>query len=126
MIRRIWDVPLTVKDLERATRFYGEVLGLPKRYAYKDYVGFDCGGIELGLKTWGELGPARAGEPVINFLVDDVDATYERLRAKAVCFTQEPTQAAWGGRFARFVDPGNTLKITQVDWQAYRATGAKG
>ena len=127
MIRRIWDITLTVRDLEYATWFYETVLGLSKKYAYKDYVGFDCGGIELGLKTWGELEPTRAGEPVIIFLVDDVDAAYERLRAQAVFFTQQPTQAKWGARIASFVDPdGNFLQITEVDWQAYHAAGAKG
>jgi len=80
MIRRIWDITLTVKDLKRAVDFYENILGLQKKYEFKDYAGFDCGGIELGLKTWGELEEPRKGEPCINFLVDDIDEAYEKLR----------------------------------------------
>jgi len=60
MVKRIWDITLTVKDLERAVDFYGNVLGLQK-YEFKDYAGFDCGGVEIGLKTWGEMeNPSKA------------------------------------------------------------------
>ena len=41
MILRVWDVTLTVSDLERAVDFYGRVLGLPKKYQFPDYAGFD-------------------------------------------------------------------------------------
>ena len=53
MIRRMWDTTLTVSDLSRAIRFYGEILGLSLKYEFKDYAGFDAGGVELGVKTWG-------------------------------------------------------------------------
>ncbi|MFQ6118214.1 MAG: VOC family protein, partial [Candidatus Bipolaricaulia bacterium] len=49
VIKRIWDVTLTVADLKRAVQFYGDTLGLQKKYEFSDYAGFDCGGIELGL-----------------------------------------------------------------------------
>jgi len=51
MIRRMWDTTLTVSDLSRAIRFYGEILGLSLKYEFKDYAGFDAGGVELGVKT---------------------------------------------------------------------------
>jgi catechol 2,3-dioxygenase-like lactoylglutathione lyase family enzyme len=63
MIRRLWDVTLTVADLKESARFYGEVLGLQKKYEFGDYGGFDCGGVEIGLKTWGEQEEPRQGEP---------------------------------------------------------------
>ncbi len=47
MISRIWAVTLTVSDLKRATGFYEQVLGLPKKYEFRDYAGFDCGGVEM-------------------------------------------------------------------------------
>jgi len=37
MIRRIWDVTLTVKDLKKAINSYQNVLGLQKRYEFNDY-----------------------------------------------------------------------------------------
>ncbi|OQX92436.1 MAG: hypothetical protein B6D58_02940 [candidate division Zixibacteria bacterium 4484_95] len=73
MIKRIWDITLTVSDLGRAVSFYENILGLQKKYEFRDYAGFDCGGVEIGLKTWGELEKPRKGEPCINFIVDDID-----------------------------------------------------
>ena len=125
MIRRLWDVTLSVTDLGRAAEFYGEVLGLQKKYTFKDYVGFDCGGVEIGLKTWGEREAPRAGEPCLNFLVDDLDASYLELKRKGVRFTKEPHAAQWGARVALFVDPDeNTLQLSQVDWKQYFAVSA--
>jgi len=37
MIRRIWDITLTVKDLKKAVEFYEDVLGLEK-YQFKDFI----------------------------------------------------------------------------------------
>ena len=54
MITRVWAVTLTVADRGRAVHFYGAKLGLQKKYEYRDYAGFDCGGVKIGLKTWGE------------------------------------------------------------------------
>lgn len=50
-IRRIWDITLTVKDLKKPVEFYEKILRLQKKYEFKDYAGFDCGGVEVGLKT---------------------------------------------------------------------------
>ena len=37
--------------------------------------------------------------------VDDVDAEFERLKAKGVRFVSEPKDQYWGGRTAAFLDP---------------------
>lgn len=120
MIRRIWDVTLTVSDIKRAVGFYEGILGLQKKYEYKDYVGFDCGGVEIGVRTWGGLENPRKGEPRVDFLVDNVDEVYARLKEKGVEFVRAPEDAVWGARFAVFTDPdGNTLQIVQIKWPQY-------
>lgn len=120
MIRRIWDVMLTVSDLKRAVNFYENILGLQKKYEYKDYAGFDCGGVEIGLRTWGGLEDPRKGEPSLDFLVDNVDEACEKLKEKGVKFTIPPSDAVWGARFAIFNDPdGNTMQLVQVKWAQY-------
>ena len=125
MIKRIWDVTFTVSDLGRAIWFYEEVLGLQKKYEFQDYAGFDCGGVEIGLKTWGGLEKPRKGEPCVNFLVEDVDEAYKTLRQRGVTFLKEPDDTPWGGRIALFTDPdGNLLQITQIDWKRYFAACA--
>ncbi|MBC7098358.1 VOC family protein [Candidatus Bipolaricaulota bacterium] len=126
MIRRIWDVTLTVADLARAVAFYRDLLGLPLKYRFPDYAGFDVGGVELGLKTWGGLEPPRKGEPVVNFLVDDIDRAYAELSAKGVSFAKGPEETPWGGRIALFQDPdGNTLQLTEINWPKYFSACAR-
>ena len=72
MIRRIWDVTLTVSDLQRAVESYERVLGAQKKYEFPDYAGFECAGIELGLNTWGGLQSPQIGVPYVDLLVDDI------------------------------------------------------
>lgn len=127
MIRRIWDITLTVADLKKAVEFYERILGLQKKYEYKDYAGFDCNGIEIGLKTWGKLEKPRQGEPCIDFLVDNIDDFHNNLKDKGVSFMEEPKDTQWGSRMAVFTDPdGNILQAVQIDWQKYYDLAAKG
>jgi SAM-dependent methyltransferase/predicted enzyme related to lactoylglutathione lyase len=120
MITRIWDVTLTVSDLKKSIGFYQDLMGLVKKYEFKDYAGFDCGGVELGLKTWGEREKPREGEPCINFMVKDVDEAYRVLRDRGVNFTKEPSDTLWGSRMALCSDPdGHVLQLTTVNWDDY-------
>ena len=122
MIKRIWDVTLTVADLKKSVRFYEGVLGLDKKYEFKDYAGFDVAGVEIGLKTWGKRGKPREGEPCINFIVENVDEAYRTLNENGIDFVREPTDTQWGSRMALLADPdGHVLQLTTVNWNAYFA-----
>jgi len=120
MIKRLWDVTLTVRDLKRAVDFYERVLGLQKKYEFQDYAGFDCGGVGIGLKTWGEIEKPRKGEPRINFMVEDIGEAYEILKEISVEVIEGPKETPWGGRILVFLDPdGNTLQFTEIEWSRY-------
>ena len=112
MITYVWAVTLTVSDLDRAVEFYGETLGLAKKYRFGDYAGFDCGGVEIGLRTWGGLGGPRQGEPCLDLAVDSLDETYEALSANGVTFTKDrqayQTRVLWpeAGRIEMPTEPG--------------------
>lgn len=55
-------------------------------------------------------------DTTIAFVTEDIQGTYEELRAKGVEFTQPPTQAFWGGVEATFVDPdGNVFMLHQME-----------
>jgi methylmalonyl-CoA/ethylmalonyl-CoA epimerase len=124
MILRVWDVTFTVSDLEQAVDFYGRVLGLPKKYQFSNYAGFDCGGMEIGLVP-GEVAESQVGAPLVDLLVQDVDASYRVLGGKGIRFLKEPHDTAWGGRIALFADPdGNVLQLVQIDWPKYFAACA--
>jgi len=59
--------------LKKATQFYEKVFGLEKKYEYSSYVGFECGGVEIGLIPRLKEGERVASiSPSVEFLVDDV------------------------------------------------------
>ena len=119
MLLRIWDVSLTVSDLQRAAVFYEQVLGLSKKYKYSSYAGFDCGGVEIGLVP-GEPAEHIPGVPVVDFLVEDIDEAYQALSTKGVQFLKPPQDTQWGSRLAVFTDPdGNRLQLVQIEWRRY-------
>lgn len=81
-------IAVTVTDVERATRFYRDVLGLPFLFdAPPGLAFFDLDGIRLML-TIPE--GTEAGSSVLYFRVADLDSSYERLRDRGVTFVGEP------------------------------------
>ncbi len=58
---------------------------------------------------------ARANRTVmLDFLVDDVDATYAALRDAVEVFVNEPTTMPWGNRSLLVRDPdGNLVELFQ-------------
>lgn len=128
MIKTVWCITFYVSDLKRATQFYEEVLGLEKKYEFSSYVGFECGGVEIGLIPKPMLTEKTSMKsPSIEFLVSNVEEMYENLKKKGVRFIKELHDEPWGGKQATFVDPdGHILEITQMDWEKYFSVSAKG
>jgi len=128
MIKTVWGITFYVSDLKRAAKFYEETLDLEKKYEYSSYVGFECGGVEIGLiqkLTQGQkVSPLS---PSVEFLVDDVEKAYNELKNKGVKFIKELHDESWGGRQATFTDPdGNILEIAQINWEKYFRVSAEG
>lgn len=114
---RISLITLGVADLSRATRFYAEVLKLPRVPMPEDAgVSF----FEMG-KTWLSLFPREelakdAGVPsegsgfsgftLAHNLgsIEAVDALFAELRAAGVRIVKEPHRAFWGGYSGHFAD----------------------
>ncbi len=128
MIKTVWGVTFYVSDLERAKKFYEETLGLEKKYEYSSYVGYECGGVEVGLIPKLEEGQSVSPlSPPVEFLVSDVEQAYRELKQKGVNVIKELHEEPWGGRQATFTDPdGNMLEIVQIDWEKYFDVAAKG
>jgi catechol 2,3-dioxygenase-like lactoylglutathione lyase family enzyme len=83
--------------LKKATRFYEEVLGLEKKYEFSSHVGFECGGLEIGLMPPPKGKAQHTASAIVEFLVSNVDEVYSKLRAKGVKFTNESTKKLWVG-----------------------------
>jgi catechol 2,3-dioxygenase-like lactoylglutathione lyase family enzyme len=76
---------VTVNDPDESLGFYRDALGL-----------------EVGVL------------PMIIFSVDDLDATFEKVRASGAEVLQEPIDQPWGPRDCAFRDPsGNLVRISQ-------------
>ena len=77
---------------------------------------YDLGGPCLGIERVSaddEEGSALIGRFLgISLRVEDIEATYARLKDAGVPFAQPPERQSWGGALAHFQDPdGNTLTL---------------
>ncbi|MEM3788783.1 MAG: VOC family protein [Candidatus Bathyarchaeia archaeon] len=126
-MKTVWCITFYVSDLRKATQFYEGALGLEKKYEYSSYVGFECGGVEIGLIPKLKKGERASLSPSVEFLVDDVEKFYNELKSKGVKFVKELHEEPWGGKQATFTDPdGNILEIVQINWEKYFSVSAEG
>jgi predicted enzyme related to lactoylglutathione lyase len=88
-ITNIGQISIIVKDVERATAFYRDVLGLPLLFTVPSMAFFDCGGVRL------MLGTASSPEydhpsSIFYFRVADIQAGYRRLVERNVEIVAPP------------------------------------
>jgi predicted enzyme related to lactoylglutathione lyase len=57
----------------------------------------------------GSAEPAANRSEIVEFIVEDVDAEYERLRERVAEVVTEPTTMPWGNRALLFRDPDGNL-----------------
>ena len=93
----IMQILVPVEDVERATAFYRDVLGLPLLFAYPGNAFFDAHGVRIYLARPTE--PGYAGPATIYFRVDDVSATFERLVANGAAIREAPEIAHRDGAY---------------------------
>jgi predicted enzyme related to lactoylglutathione lyase len=91
---KIGQIAVMVRDLERATAFYRDKLGVkflfnaPPQMAF-----FDCDGIRLMLGVPERADLAHAAS-ILYFKVPDIDEAYQALSAQGVVFEGKPTLIA--------------------------------
>jgi DNA-binding CsgD family transcriptional regulator/predicted enzyme related to lactoylglutathione lyase len=83
----IGQISRTVRDIDEACRWYGQVLGLKHLYTFGKLAFFDLGGTRLYLSAEGD---AAGPESVLYLRVDDIDAAYKELSARGVEFKGAP------------------------------------
>lgn len=89
-IRRIHQIAITVQDVERATAFYRDVLGMTLLFRAPSGLSFfDCGGVRLMLSL-PEGAEAPKGNSILYYGVDDTKAAHEALVARGVRFIGDP------------------------------------
>ncbi|TFB99817.1 VOC family protein [Cryobacterium adonitolivorans] len=124
---------ITVNDVDEAIGFYQDALGLrvqsdvPSGRFRWVTLGSDAQpGLEIVLsEPHAGRSPADGDAlqelltkgvlPMLVFRSNDVDATFETVRASGAEVLQEPTDQPWGPRDCAFRDPsGNTVRIAQA------------
>jgi predicted enzyme related to lactoylglutathione lyase len=123
---------ITVNDVDEALRFYRDALGLQVRndvasggFRWVTLGSADQPGTEIVLSE-PHAGRSQAdGDalqelltkgalPMTMFRTEDVDATFEQVRASGAEVLQEPIDQPYGPRDCAFRDPsGNMVKISQ-------------
>jgi predicted enzyme related to lactoylglutathione lyase len=121
-----------VDDQEKALRFYTDVLGFVKKADFSNgpfrwltvASPEEPDGAELQLalnddpaaKTY-QQAIFQQGRPAAMFYTDDVQADYERIKARGAEFTMPPTDVT-ASIIATLDDTcGNLVQLTQLTWQ---------
>lgn len=124
---------ITVTDIDESLAFYRDALGLEVR---NDVAAGGFRWVTLGSPAQPDLeivlSEPHAGRsqadgdaleelltkgvlPHIVFRTDDVDESFEKIRASGAEVLQEPTDQPWGPRDCAFRDPsGNTVRVSQA------------
>jgi len=110
-------IRMITDDLERMVQFYEQVTGVTavrSTPVFAELVTPSCTvafGHTQTTQLFGE-DTARAADNhsvIVEFLVDDVDSEYERLKPLVTEWVQEPTTMPWGNRSTLFRDPDGNL-----------------
>jgi catechol 2,3-dioxygenase-like lactoylglutathione lyase family enzyme len=123
---------IPVHDPEAALQFYRDALGLEVRLDVENdgmrWVTVGAPGDDLGIVLF----PPQGGRSPVEadallslvtkgalqaaiFRTDDLDETFEKVRASGAEVLQEPVSQPWGARDCAFRDPsGNLVRIAQA------------
>jgi lactoylglutathione lyase len=91
-----------VGDMDRAVKFYRDVLGLPLKFESPGWSEFATGETTLALHPASQKNPA--GTVQLGFTVPDLQKYHEEMIARGVQFTMPPTKQDFGGLLAQFAD----------------------
>ena len=86
-LTEVGQIAVTVEDVDRATAFYRDVLGVPFLFDAPGLAFFDLGGVRLMLSRPEGVGPSVS---LLYFRVADIQASYETLLSYGVDFIEAP------------------------------------
>src|SRR5579883_1398472 len=118
------NVTVYVSNMDRAVRFYTEVLGLKLAYRFGDHwASIELGkGLTIGLHPGGSgessaaPGAVKSGMSIGLELSGRIEDAVARLQAKGVQFGDVVNEGK-AGKFAHFQDPdGNSLYLAELNW----------
>ncbi len=111
-IKKVGNVILAVKDIDKSIQFYHEIIGLPIKNQRRSWVDLGTSGALLSLHpaslTEQHVGSSIENGITIGFLVGDVKSAVDELREKGVTIHREIVEKD-AGRNAVILDPDEYL-----------------
>ena len=114
MFKQLDYTMIVVSDMQRSVEFYRDKLGIPMKFQSPEWTEFATGTTTLALHGGGVPStqppagdPSKvAGACSIGFNCEDVDKTYEELKAKGIRFVMAPmVREGEGIKLAVAIDP---------------------
>lgn len=115
---QIGQILIPVTDVDRATAFYRDTLGVRFLFAFPGMAFLDADGVRLYLAAPTE--PGFDGRSTLYFRVPDIHAAVAELEARGVLFTDRPHMIFDDGRqqtwmcFAKDPDGNNVALMSEV------------
>jgi catechol 2,3-dioxygenase-like lactoylglutathione lyase family enzyme len=88
-ISRVGQIAINARDIDRATAFYRDKLGLPLLFTAGKLAFFDCGGVRLMLDV-AEKPEFDHPSSILYFSVPDIATAHSQMLASGVRFEDEP------------------------------------
>src|SRR5262249_33169521 len=90
-LSKVGQISVRAKDLDRATAFYRDKLGLKHLHKAPSLSIFDCGGVTLLLSLPENSALDHPGS-IIYFDVDDIQKAFKTLSDRGVSFVEKPNK----------------------------------
>ena len=110
-------IRIITDDVARLAGFYERATGVQASWSNENFAELTTSSATLAIASTrtvplfgpGAARPADNHTVIIEFLVDDVDKEFERLKSLVSEWVQEPTTMPWGNRSILFRDPDGNL-----------------
>ena len=111
-IKKVGNVILAVKDLDKSLTFYHELIGLPIKNQRRSWIDLGTSGALISLHpaslTAEHTGSSLDNGITIGFLVGDINSAVEELKSKGVKIYREISERE-AGKNAIVLDPDDYL-----------------
>ena len=111
-IKKVGNVILAVKDLDKSLAFYHELIGLPIKNQRRSWIDLGTSGALISLHpaslTAEHIGSSIDNGITIGFLVEDINSAVEELKSKGVKIYREISERE-AGKNAIVLDPDDYL-----------------
>jgi len=111
-IKKLGNVILAVKDLDKSLEFYHEVIGLPIRNQRRTWIDLGTSGAIISLHpaslTAEHIGSSIENGITLGFLVGDIKSAIEELKSKGIKIYREVVERE-AGKNAIVLDPDDYL-----------------